>query len=457
MGFCAVLVLSRLLLHSYSELVILCPAKLPRCVCRVEKWTPGADLGMIRSQLSRAFRVWSDVSRLTFHEVRSGADISVSFLEGRHGDGYPFDGKGAVLAHAFFPGEGIGGDAHFDGAEMWTSAHADPDEEAGVNLFAVAAHEFGHSLGLSHSSVPGSLMFPYYQGIGENFQLPFDDRVGIQQLYGAKNPIRWGPMVTRPPQHQTPRPPPPPQPTRRPPEPTRRPPEPTRRPPPSQRPPVIDKPPPDNCITSFDALSVIRRELFIFKDRWFWRVTDNRLMKGYPVTIDRFWYDLPPTLERIDAVYERPIDTKIVFFSGRSKETLGDAGQRFWIYNANRPERGYPQPLTALGLPADLKRLDAAMVWGHNGKTYFFAGRRYWRFDETVGRVEPDYPRDMSMWRGAPYHLDAAFQWIDGKFSFLFGHCRGSMAQREAKTRERLQWPSNCRQSNCYSTGFLVV
>lgn len=54
----------------------------------------------------------------------------------------------------------------------------------GTSLFAVAAHEFGHSLGLSHSSVAGALMFPWYQGLKPNFQLPEDDRHGIQQLYG---------------------------------------------------------------------------------------------------------------------------------------------------------------------------------------------------------------------------------------------------------------------------------
>lgn len=48
----------------------------------------------------------------------------------------------------------------------------------------MAAHEFGHSLGLSHSSVKGALMFPWYQGIQPNFVLPADDRNGIQQMYG---------------------------------------------------------------------------------------------------------------------------------------------------------------------------------------------------------------------------------------------------------------------------------
>lgn len=48
----------------------------------------------------------------------------------------------------------------------------------------MAAHEFGHSLGLMHSSVAGALMYPWYQGLQPGYQLPDDDRHAIQQLYG---------------------------------------------------------------------------------------------------------------------------------------------------------------------------------------------------------------------------------------------------------------------------------
>lgn len=49
----------------------------------------------------------------------------------------------------------------------------------------VAAHEFGHSLGLSHSNDPGALMYPVYSYSNpDTYILPRDDVNGIQSLYG---------------------------------------------------------------------------------------------------------------------------------------------------------------------------------------------------------------------------------------------------------------------------------
>lgn len=53
----------------------------------------------------------------------------------------------------------------------------------GYSLFLVAAHEFGHALGLDHSSVPEALMYPMYD-YHEGFPLNKDDIEGIQYLYG---------------------------------------------------------------------------------------------------------------------------------------------------------------------------------------------------------------------------------------------------------------------------------
>ncbi|XP_015486955.1 matrilysin [Parus major] len=133
--------------------------------------------------IKRALMVWSDVTPLQFRRVYGRqADIEIRFARREHGDGAPFDGKGGTLAHAFGPGEGIGGDAHFDNDEKWSDVNKD------VNLFLVAAHEFGHSLGLDHSNVRGALMYPIYSYRNpETFKLPADDRQGIQKLYGKKS------------------------------------------------------------------------------------------------------------------------------------------------------------------------------------------------------------------------------------------------------------------------------
>ncbi|KAL0182975.1 hypothetical protein M9458_022350, partial [Cirrhinus mrigala] len=111
-----------------------------------------------------------------------------------HRDGYPFDGPNGFLAHAFPPFEGIGGDAHFDDDE--TFFYRSPQ---GYNLFLVAAHEFGHSLGLEHSRDPGALMYPtYVYRDMDTFVLPKDDVEGIQSLYGPNKDDGPNPKPTPP-------------------------------------------------------------------------------------------------------------------------------------------------------------------------------------------------------------------------------------------------------------------
>ncbi|NXM37448.1 MMP7 protein, partial [Gymnorhina tibicen] len=147
---------------------------------KILSYTSDLPRHKVDSAIKRALMVWSDVTPLHFRRVYTGrADIEIGFARREHGDGYPFDGRGNVLAHAFAPGEGLGGDAHFDDDERWSDINQD------VNLFLVAAHEFGHSLGLAHSSVRGALMYPLYSYENpQTFRLPDDDRRGIQKLYG---------------------------------------------------------------------------------------------------------------------------------------------------------------------------------------------------------------------------------------------------------------------------------
>uniref|UniRef100_A0A672PKX2 Peptidase metallopeptidase domain-containing protein n=1 Tax=Sinocyclocheilus grahami TaxID=75366 RepID=A0A672PKX2_SINGR len=87
--------------------------------------TPSLKPNAVESIMVYALKAWSDVTNLKFHATSASeqdrADIKISFARSLHDDGYPFDGKGGTLAHAFFPGEAdVAGDTHFDDEESWT-------------------------------------------------------------------------------------------------------------------------------------------------------------------------------------------------------------------------------------------------------------------------------------------------------------------------------------------------
>ncbi|MBN9380599.1 MAG: matrixin family metalloprotease [Chitinophagaceae bacterium] len=142
-----------------------------------------------RTSVVQAFQLWAAYAPLVFTEVSSAgaADIVISWQVGNHGDGNPFDGVNGVLAHAFSPGAGIGGDLHFDDDENWTTALRNGTALQPIDLVSVAAHEIGHSLGLGHSNVACALMNAFYDG-SHRYLAP-DDIAGIRSLYGTRNPI----------------------------------------------------------------------------------------------------------------------------------------------------------------------------------------------------------------------------------------------------------------------------
>lgn len=157
---------------------------------------------------------------------------------------------------------------------------------AGLSFYAVAVHEFGHSLGLSHSSVEGAIMFPYYQPATDNYTLSHDDIIGIQAIYGASSSVAFSTSFTtvfvyvckgrRDEGARVPIRPPPARPTT----PTTTPTKaetPTKATPATKKPlvpgapqrpsgsPTPSTPKPNTCDTNYDAISVIRSEVFVFK------------------------------------------------------------------------------------------------------------------------------------------------------------------------------------------------
>ncbi|XP_072332440.1 matrix metalloproteinase-18-like [Scyliorhinus torazame] len=147
---------------------------------RLKNYTSDLPRDVVDIAMKEALQLWADVTPLTFTQTTSLADIEILFAPRDHGDGNPFDGPNGVLAHAFSPGPNIGGDAHFDEDERWTNT------SSGINLMQVATHEFGHSLGLGHTNISGSVMLPFYTFVPQDsFGLSNDDIEGIQSLYGA--------------------------------------------------------------------------------------------------------------------------------------------------------------------------------------------------------------------------------------------------------------------------------
>uniref|UniRef100_A0A8C5ERC0 72 kDa type IV collagenase n=1 Tax=Gouania willdenowi TaxID=441366 RepID=A0A8C5ERC0_GOUWI len=468
-------------------------------------------------------------------EVINDADIMINFGRNEHGDGYPFDGKDGLLAHAFAPGPGLGGDSHFDDDEQWTlgegqvvkvkfgnadgefckfpflfmgteynsctpqgrddgflwcsttynfdedgkygfcphellftlggnaegapckfpftfqgdkydscttqgrddgyrwcgttddydrdtqygfcpetamstvggnsdgnpcvfpftflgdtyescttSGRSDgkmwcattknydddrkwgfcPDQ--GYSLFLVAAHEFGHALGLEHSQDPGALMAPIYT-FTKDFRLSNDDIKGIQELYGV----------------------------------------PTGKPLPPTQGPVT---PMDICKEPvvFDAVAQIRGETFFFKDRFLFRSVNFRSKPSGPMLVATYWPDLPA---KIDAAYENPVEEKTVFFSGNE----------VWVYKADELEKGYPKRLSSLDLPTDLQKIDAAFSFRKNRKTYLFAEDKFWRYDEETKLMDTGFPKLIAdSWNGIPDDIDSAFSLNGIDYSYFF-------------------------------------
>ncbi|KAJ3588340.1 hypothetical protein NHX12_011933 [Muraenolepis orangiensis] len=234
-----------------------------------------------------------------------GADLQVDFLQGYHGDGYPFDGPGGAVGHAFFPSDpSRAGGVHLDAEEEWSFRK--PASE-GTDLFTVLVHEFGHTLGLAHSSARQSVMRPYYQGpAGDplHYRLGPHDLEHITQLYGKRNE-----QLTTDARRLTP------------------------------EPHMRHRGPHRH---SFDAVARLRGETFFFKGQSMWRVSSEGLVSGRGASIRRLWAGLPPDLLQLHAVLERKSDHGIIFISG----------SRFWLFQDLSLQEGYPRPLSDLSLEA---------------------------------------------------------------------------------------------------------
>lgn len=121
------------------------------------------------------------------HAIGGGTgDIRIGVIGG-------FDSS-STLAHAYLPGTEflygpggtITGDVHMNIDKTWVDDPFDPTGDGDYDLYTVLLHEVGHALGLGHSDVVGSVMYPTYEG-GKR-SLTADDIAGIQYIYGVPEP-----------------------------------------------------------------------------------------------------------------------------------------------------------------------------------------------------------------------------------------------------------------------------
>ncbi|KAF2898915.1 hypothetical protein ILUMI_07261 [Ignelater luminosus] len=308
-----------------------------RLTYRIQNYTDDMDKESVDNEIQRALDEWSRITRIRFKPAKHSyfSDLNIYFSS--------VDGGGEILAYAYSP---VNGTIVLDDDELWTK-----NTNSGVNLFQIAVHETGHSLGLAHSDEKTSIMFPIYQGYNENFKLNLDDIRGISALYkvnphqrftlgGNNERLCWDPKI-------------------------------------------------DAIFSSPDYY------IYVLKGAKYWKFTLNFILVEGPRLIRNRWQEVP---DNVDAA-----------FTYWNNVTYFLKGPYMWKYIQDQKYK--KSQLIDYGFPGIPNDIDASLMWSGNGKIYFFKGSEYWMLNPQQPpfmRVNETYPRPISRWNGLPNNLDAA-------------------------------------------------
>ncbi|XP_065664059.1 matrix metalloproteinase-25 isoform X2 [Hydra vulgaris] len=331
----------------------------------------------VEDALQQAFARWEAVTNLRFHKLEKNsnehADIDVSFLyrfQQQQRDPTLFYGAGIVLAHGYYPNtnKGISGDLHFYDETEFTLGTT-----KGINLLWVAVHEIGHCIGLEHSSVENSIMYPQYKGyMGENFTLSKDDILGIQSIYGSKTQTStMKPIITTT---------------------------------------KVSKSKLKNTCSMkgavFEELSGIT---YVFNGDKVYKIDQWLKNVDGPFPVTRFL----PNVKSVDSAYINR-KSEVIFFEGTSYYIYSSLSKLILLESGSIFKK-------FRGLRNDTKHIDAAFHWPVNRKTYLFSGNLYYKFSES-NFPHRGYPREISKsWKNAPTQVDSVLVWKNKNTYFFKG------------------------------------
>jgi peptidoglycan hydrolase-like protein with peptidoglycan-binding domain len=133
--------------------------------------TDDLPIATARAEIAAAFATWTAQTGLTITQRTASypaSDITITFAQTSNPN---------YLAETYYPQDGQ--DMKIDPDFLWSNVY--PPPPGTHDLQTVVLHELGHALGLGHSPLNDSAMFPSYQGFRR--WLNIDDSVGVSVNY----------------------------------------------------------------------------------------------------------------------------------------------------------------------------------------------------------------------------------------------------------------------------------